>query len=163
MFCTASRTGHLGIAFALTGVVALGPIADAGGTGFQQRASIKPKGGSYKGLTAQGKRGRECPNPKDPFGPNVPCQVTFKVKKRVVKNASFGIAWPACSTSFPLSPHKGKVNRKGRFRVTEGDSVMKGRFVTRTKVKGTVTGDPVNPGPGCSGSRTIAFTAKRVR
>ena len=147
---TATRLGGI-----VALVAALGVLVPAGGA-----AAVTPTGGLYKGLTTQGANGRQC------YGPGltqVPCGVSFRVRKGVVRQATFQIAWPNCSTSFPLSPSTGRVKPDGRFTVREDDAVMKGRFVSKTKVKGTVTGRPVASGrfPGCDTQMTVGFTARR--
>jgi hypothetical protein len=136
-------------------VAALGMLVPAG-----EAAAVTPKEGFYKGLTTQGANGAQC------YGAGlteVPCGVTFRVRKRVVRRATFSIAWPNCSTSFPMSPFTGRVRPDGRFTIREGEAVMKGRFVSSTRVKGTVTGRPVASGrfPGCDVQKTVGFTARR--
>jgi hypothetical protein len=146
---TITRLGGI-VAF----IAALGVLVPAGA------AAVTPKGGLYKGLTTQGANGALC------YGQGleeVPCAVSFRVRKRVVRRATFSIAWANCSTTFPMSPFTGRVGPNGRFTVREGDAVMKGRFISSRRVRGTVTGEPVLSGqfPGCDTRKTVGFTARR--
>jgi hypothetical protein len=139
------------------GLGVLVPAADAS-------AAIKPRDGFYRGLTSQGGRGAVCPNANDPdpFGPDIPCEVTFRVKNGIVRRPTFGIDWPSCAVTFQLY-NRGRVNGRGRFSLIAGDSVFKGRFVTPSRVVGTVAGEPspASQRPGCEFSKTVGFTAKR--
>jgi hypothetical protein len=163
LYVPPARTSRIASRGMALGVVGLAAVAGLLAPAANAASSVSPKGGFYKGLTDQGKAGAKCPDAKDPFGPGIPCQVTFRLKKGVVKDATFGIAWPNCSTTFPLSPATGKVNSKGKFKVTEGDSWLKGKFVTGKKVNGTASGQPVESAqfPGCDGTLTVSYTAKR--
>jgi hypothetical protein len=120
-------------------------------------AGVKPRGGQYKGSTRQ----------------DLPVQ--FQVKSGTVKALYYKIRFGhGCGTFwFPSKPSLGhtegygpfKVHKDGTFRErgSTGNVLIKGEFVTRTKVKGKVTGGlgEGNP-PRCQGFKTVRFKAHRL-
>jgi hypothetical protein len=101
-------------------------------------ASINPKGGAYKGPTSQGK------------------QVKFKVIGGSVFNPQFTIRSGPCTGTFYMYTSD-SVNGQGRFFLSSGSTTFRGKFVSRTKAKGTATGE-FQACPG--GTKTVGFTAR---
>jgi hypothetical protein len=113
-------------------VVALGTLV-----GFA--VAIKPKGGSYSGKTGQDE------------------QVSFNVKNGYVSNAEYTIRSSICSGTFYIYDSD-KVSKKGAFSITTSTNTLKGKFVTKKKVKGTAQAT-FSSCPG--GTKTVSFTARR--
>lgn len=110
-------------------------------------ATIQPRGGFYQGLTAQGSR---CS-----LGADLRCLVNFRVRGGIVSNGTLEIRYPSCSAKFwvyDVDP----VSGSGRFEISGSSAAIRGRFVTRTKVIGTVTGSS-----SCGGEKTVSFIARR--
>ena len=114
-------------------VALLAPTAHIGGS------TIAPKDGRYAGKSAQG------------------YPVKFKVRKRVVTGQYFKISGSGGCSFVVYATTKGKVSATGTFRISQDAMKIKGRFVTATKVKGTISD------PECmSAPAGVAFSAKRV-
>jgi hypothetical protein len=120
-------------AVAIFAVVALLSIASLA------LAAIHPRAGAYKGATNQGK------------------QVKFKVVAERVTNPQFTIRSGICTGTFYMYTSD-KVDDQGRFSLSDGTNEFRGRFVSRTKAKGTATAE-FQSCPG--GTKTVGFTAKR--
>lgn len=101
---------------------------------------VDPKGGSYKGPTAQGK------------------QVSFRVSNDTVRTPKFTIRSGPCTGTFTIFASD-RVNDGGGFSIRgSGDTRFRGRFVSNTKVKGTATAEFL----GCpGGTKTVGFTARK--
>lgn len=117
-------------------LLALQPGADLALAG----GGVNPKGGSYKGPTAQGK------------------QVSFSVGNDTVRTPKFTIRSGPCTGTFTIFASD-NVNNSGSFLIRgSGDTLFRGRFVSNTKVKGTATAEFL----GCpGGTKTVAYTARR--
>jgi hypothetical protein len=102
-------------------------------------ASIDPRAGAYKGPTNQGK------------------QVKFKVVAERVTNPQFTIRSGICTGTFYMYTSD-KVDDQGRFSLSSGTTKFRGRFVSRTKAKGTATAQ-FQACPG--GTKTVGFVARR--
>src|SRR5919201_2760562 len=114
-------------------VALLAPTTHMGG------ATVSPKDGRYAGKSAQG------------------YPVTFKVRKRVVTGKYFKISGSGGCSLTVYATTSGKVSATGTFKISQGAMRIKGRFLTATKVKGTISD------PDCtSAPASVAFTAKRV-
>jgi hypothetical protein len=100
--------------------------------------STYPKAGAYKGATNQGK------------------QAKFKVVAGSVTNPQFTIRSGICTGTFYMYTSD-KVDGQGRFSLSDGTNRFRGRFVSRTKAKGTATAE-FQSCPG--GTKTVGFTAK---
>jgi hypothetical protein len=101
--------------------------------------SVKPKDGRYAGKTVQG------------------YAVKFKVRKGIVTGQLFKITGSGGCSFTVYATSAGKVSATGRFKLTQDVMTIKGRFVTPTKVKGTISD------PECTSAPAgVAFTAKRV-
>jgi sugar lactone lactonase YvrE len=86
--------------------------------------------------------------------------VTFKVtRNEKVKNPEFTLilATPSrCVTFFEISG-RDKISHDGRFKLTDSDASIKGKFVSRRKVKGEVHGEE----PSC-GEATDPYTVRHL-
>lgn len=102
-------------------------------------SAVKPKDGRYVGKSAQG------------------YPVKFKVRKGVVTGQYFKISGSGgCSLTVYLTA-SAKVTAAGTFRLRQGAMTIKGRFVTPTRVKGTISD------PDCSSApASVAYKAHRV-
>ena len=134
---------------ALLGVLAfaaVGLLGPATPRAHDSAERITPRGGFYQGVTSQG---RVCS-----YGQDLRCLVTFKVRNRVAKNGTFELRLPVCTVKFFIY-ESDSVNSAGRFALVSTNATIRGRFVTRRFVRGTVYGESAT---GC-GSRTVSFTA----
>lgn len=110
-------------------------------------AAVQPKGGFYKGLTAQGSR---CS-----LGGDLRCLVTFRVRDGIASNGTLEIRYPYCSAKFWVYDSD-SVSGSGRFVLSASSASIRGHFVTPTKVTGTVYGSS-----SCGGGKTVSFVARR--
>jgi hypothetical protein len=129
-------------AFAALALLSTGPPrADATGE------RVVPRGGFYQGVTSQG---RQCS-----YGSDLRCLVTFKVRNGVAKNGTFELRLPFCTVKFWVYDTDRVNRRTGRFELEATSAEIRGRFVSRRFVRGTVYGESSG---GC-GSKTVRFTA----
>ncbi len=133
------------LAFAMLG--ALAPLALSSPRSEGASARIQPRAGFYEGQTAQGRR---CD-----YGKDLRCLVTFKVRNGVAKNGTLEIRYAGCTAKFWVYDTD-RVSGSGRFELDASSASIRGRFVTRRKVTGTVYG----ASSGC-GTKTVSFTARR--
>lgn len=124
----------LALALVVGMFVAAGVPAVAGG-------GIEPKSGSYSGKTDQGN------------------DVSFTVQGKKVKNAEFTLESGPCEGDFLFPGESAKVNERGKFSLSTSIATLKGKFVSKTKAKGTATGE-FQSCPG--GTETVGYTVKHA-
>lgn len=116
-------------------VLVLSAPAALGTTG-----AVAPKDGLYKGKSAQGH----------------PVQFRVRASKigGPVKFTVSGSGGCRVTVHYVVVP--GKINPNGTFKLASAGTTVKGRFVTDTSVKGTISA------PSCtSAPRSVAFSARR--
>ena len=109
--------------------VALGMLVAGASGSFDARA------GSYKGKTAQGFR------------------VSFEVEHHKVKNPEFKISY-GCGFRMINMTDADKINDAGKFKIIDANASFKGKFVSRSKVRGEAE---YLPGTRCSA--TVGYQA----
>ena len=107
-----------------------GPILKAGASG-----AFDARNGGYAGKTKQ----------------SLP--VSFTVKNDKVKKPKFKIDLGGCTVT-DSSTATARISDRGKFKVDMGSDYLKGKFVTRSKVKGSAHTEPY----GCP-SGTVSYTA----